>query len=100
MTTYRTSTYADGFGVWHCEVETTGAVSHDQATALALAEITQAVTERNDKDVVFGVNLDSKTSRDGSLTYFFTEAVKPATYNSRGAQLLRSVTDKLTPLEW
>lgn len=77
MTVSVTNAWADSYGIWHARVVTDGAVgSQAKATVAARDRIVTELTMREgpnfDPDTV-QVQVKSRKSRDGTLTFYFTE---------------------------
>jgi hypothetical protein len=66
-------TYADSFGVWHCEIRL-GVGNDALATELARAAITREIKARNQNDVLTGLTLVQRVSQFGSVVYYFKES--------------------------
>jgi hypothetical protein len=72
-----TTTYADGFGVWHCEIRLGGVFTQfgeELATKMAREAITREIKERNQNDVLTGLTLVQRVSQFGSIVYYFKES--------------------------
>ena len=70
-----TTTYADDFGHWYAEVEenNNGIGDIAKAEALAFDAIEAQIKARGQDDILRGVALTRRTSRAGTLTYYFEE---------------------------
>ena len=72
-----TNAWADSFGVWHARVVTDGAVGSEAAAAVAardriVAELTMREGPNFAPDTV-QLQVKTRKSRDGTLTFYFTE---------------------------
>jgi hypothetical protein len=75
MTMRVAATYANSFGCWQTEIVIDGNATGDDnaAHAMAFNAIEAEIKARRHSDVLHGVTLIRRVSRDGTLTYYFTE---------------------------
>lgn len=77
MTVSVTNAWADSYGIWHARVVTDGTVGSEAAAAVAARDrIVTELTMREGPNFApesVQVQVKSRKSRDGTLTFYFTE---------------------------